>query len=74
MIEDDPADFHAMLEQGESAFRIQKTFDQAAERVTFLYDAAQLETTAQTSTPVKMRDTSYGKRKNMGEEPFLESD
>ena len=41
--------------------------------MTFLCDAAQLETTAQTTNPVKMRDTSYGKRQNMGEEPFLES-
>ena len=61
-----------MLEGG-SANRAEQTFGQTAERVTFRSDAAQLEMTVHTSTPLKRVDASYGKWKNMGDEALLES-
>ena len=72
LIEDDSAEIQAMLEQGESAIRGEEILVRLYERVTFLSGAAELETTAQTSTPLKREDASYGKRKNMGDETLLE--
>ena len=67
LIEDDPVEFQGMLGEGESAFRAEQTFGQTAEKVTFLSDAVQLETTGQTSIPLKgkMRATENGRRWEM---------
>ena len=73
LMENDPVGFQGMLEEGESAIRAEQSFSQTEERVTFLIDFVQLETTGQTSTPLKGGDTSPGKRQNNGGEALLES-
>ena len=55
-----------------SAIEREEAFGQAAEKLTIRSDAAQLETTAQTSTSLKKWDATYGKWNNMGKKALLE--
>ena len=64
LMEDDPAGFQDMLEVGESAIGAEQTFSQTPERMTFLSDSVQLETSGRTSTLLKreMRATEKGRK------------
>ena len=60
VFEYDLAEFESMLMGEVSTVGAEKSFGRTAERVTFLSYAEQLEGTAQTSTPLKAGDASYG--------------
>ena len=72
LIDDNTVEFRTLLEGRETTIRAKKTlFGHTTEKMTFLSNAAELETTDQTPTPLK-KQRSSGTGLSSKEETFLE--
>ena len=73
LIGDDPVEYGTTLEGAESRTRSEETFfGLTVEKLRVVSYEAELDATTQTSDPFKKGDSSYEKRKSIGDEMFLE--